>query len=151
MKVIFLDHQGVMRITKNPEPGILCDFDTECVKVLNSILETDNDIQIVVSSDWKCWVNLEDMRIFYAKQGIIKIPLDYTPTNKRQNKYEYTRSTEIKDWLSNNIVSHWVAIDDLDMKNYLSNFVWITDSNKGLKTNNIKEKILLHLMDNFKE
>ena len=39
MKVIFLDHQGVMYIKHHPNPGTLDDFDSKSVNILNSILK----------------------------------------------------------------------------------------------------------------
>ena len=33
MKIIFLDHQGVMYIQKHPHPGTLELFDTENIKI----------------------------------------------------------------------------------------------------------------------
>ena len=69
MKVIFLDHQGVMYIKPHPNPGKLDDFDINTIKVLNSVLLTDSTIEIVVASDWKYWCSLEEMGDFYQKQG----------------------------------------------------------------------------------
>ena len=38
MKILFLDHQGVMYIKKHPNPWKLDLFDEECIKTLNTIL-----------------------------------------------------------------------------------------------------------------
>ena len=96
MNILFLDHQGVMRLNKHPNPGKLIDFDAECVEILNSILKK-TDAEIVVSSDWKYWVNLDEMGIFYTNQGVIKKPIAYTPITKKYIKEEYNiqMSTEI--------------------------------------------------------
>jgi hypothetical protein len=75
------------------------------------------------------------------------------------------RSIEIQDWiLRNPEVTHWVAIDDLDMsvdflsehflnenpesdvKPGLTNFVHTPMSNEGIKQSGVKEKILKYLM-----
>ena len=144
MKIIFLDHQGVMYIQKHPHPGTLELFDTENIKILNFILESDSDIEIVISSDWKYWVQLEEMKLFYEKQGILKKPIDYTPKTQVYsiNNYPEQRSVEIKNWLRFNKVEKWVAIDDLNMGAFLDNFIFITETDKGLKQQGIKEKIL---------
>ena len=68
-KILFLDHQGVMYTKKHPNPGVLDNFDSENIKVLNKILEKDKDIEIVVSSDWKTWVSPSEMNDFYIKQN----------------------------------------------------------------------------------
>lgn len=124
MKVIFLDHQGVMYLKENTKPGMLSNFDHECVTALNEILNKTN-AEIVISSDWKYWVKIEEMQKFYLDQGIIKSPISYTQTSN-------CRSNEILIWLDNNTsVSKWIAIDDMDMRS-LKNFIWITNSN-GIK------------------
>lgn len=40
MKILFLDHHGVMRITPHPNPGNLVDFDKECVKIIFKPLDS---------------------------------------------------------------------------------------------------------------
>ena len=148
MKIIFLDHQGVMYIQKHPNPGTLEIFDLENIKILNSILQKDSDIEIVISSDWKYWVTLEEMQMFYEKQGIVKKPIAYTPKTLvySKNNYPKQRSVEIKNWLILNKVKKWVAIDDLNMCKYLDNFIWIDEPEKGLKQSGVTEKIIEALL-----
>ncbi|NBU82113.1 MAG: GIY-YIG nuclease family protein [Flavobacteriaceae bacterium] len=102
MKVIFLDHDGVICLSDEwggrfkkekkfrEETGILaklssphyglpveCRFDNfnkKAIDVLNEILETTG-AEIVVSSDWKRWANVEEMGEYYLLQGIIKKPI----------------------------------------------------------------------------
>lgn len=143
------------------------DFDVKAIKVLNSILE-ETGAEIVVSSDWRVSATLEEIGEYYESQGIIKKPIGYTPTSLPGN-LEYfhnhfsstelgqTRSYEILDWLSNHPeVTHWVAIDDLDMSvrngeisgNYqwgLENFVHTPKSSEGIKQSGIKDKIIKFL------
>jgi len=146
MKVIFLDHQGVMYIKRHPNPGTLDDFDTNTVCALNAILKADPSIEIVVSSDWKYWVSLENMREFYTKQGVIKQPYDYTPkTESYERPYESFRAKEITAWLTNHMVEAWVSIDDLDMRPYLNNFVWIEKPNEGILQKGAIEALLQYL------
>jgi len=199
MKVIFLDHDGVICLStewggrfkkekkfraktgiqpklSSPKYGlpVECLFDNfnkKAIKVLNLILE-ETDAEIVVSSDWKRWVNVEDMGKYYESQGIIKKPIAFTPnlsecTNydndtfpwSRQFDLEQTRSIEIKQYLIDHPeVTHWVAIDDLNMgktgKYYsvdfihewgLDNFVLTPNGNEGIKQSGIKEKVLSFL------
>jgi hypothetical protein len=100
MKVIFLDHDGVIclssefggRFKKQRKAGrklsqsvgslpVLARFDNfnkKAIEVLNEILEITG-AEIVVSSDWKRWATVEEMGEYYESQGIIKKPIDFTP------------------------------------------------------------------------
>lgn len=200
MKVIFLDHDGVICLSDEwggrfkkekkfrEETGILaklssphyglpveCRFDNfnkKAIDVLNEILETTG-AEIVVSSDWKRWANVEEMGEYYQSQGIIKKPISFTPnlsecTNfdietfpwSRQWDLEQTRTVEIKEYLHNHPeITHWVAVDDLNMgktgMHYgmefehewaLDNFVYTPLSREGIKQSGVKEKIINFLM-----
>lgn len=183
MKVLFLDHDGVICLNNNfgtrfkkgmqrirqsiNEKDILDrfdNFDEKAIKVLNKIIE-ESDCEIVVSSDWKRWATVEEMGVYYEHQGIIKKPIDFTPSLSEVNvptdfiwranyDLEQTRSLEIKGWLEKHPeVTHWVAVDDLHMgiteterkENHvwgLTNFVWCPSVYEGIKQFGIKEKIL---------
>jgi hypothetical protein len=100
MKVIFLDHDGVICLSNNwggrmkkqkkygrklsqgigelPLDARFDDFDRKAIEVLNSILE-ETGAEIVVSSDWKRWASTEELGVYYEQQGIIKKPIDCTP------------------------------------------------------------------------
>lgn len=188
MKVIFLDHDGVICLatewgsrfkkTKayaNPNPGLesttpvefrFDHFNKKAIKILNSIIE-QSGAEIVVSSDWTRWANLEEMGEYYEMQGICKKPIAFTPNlaqcTVHGNSFiwssewdlEQTRSIEIKQYLHDHPeITHWVAIDDLNMddseswKNWgLTNFVLTPKSLEGIKQSGIKEKILKFLKD----
>ena len=99
MKVIFLDHDGVIclssefggRFKKQREAGrklsqsmtslpVLARFDNfnkKAIGILNEILEVTN-AEIVVSSDWKRWASVDEMGEYYESQGIKKKPLAFT-------------------------------------------------------------------------
>ena len=150
MKILFLDHQGVIYLEKAIWPvgkPILLNFNQGAVSILNEIIR-EVDCEIVVSSDWKTWVDLPTMKSFYIKQGIIKPPIGYTTTTniKDLDDIAYLRAKEISEWLdsADNITS-WVAIDDLDMRKHLSNFVWIEDAEKGILAEGIKKSVVDHL------
>jgi len=105
MKVIFLDHDGVICLAQqwgsrekkrklwlkdNPREKMISDlpvtfrfdnFDKEAIKILNEIL-VQTGAEIVVSSDWKLHASLEEMRELYEFSGIEKLPLDFTPRLK---------------------------------------------------------------------
>lgn len=154
-------------------------FDEKAIKVLNSILE-ETGAEIVVSSDWRFHANLEELGDYYESQGIIKRPVDVTEkfhyTNwleegfikdhgefpwSRTEDLEQQRHFEIKRWLRDHPeVTHWVAIDDLNMgihveaSSYgpfdrdwgLENFVWTPRADEGIKQLGKKEKILKFLI-----
>ena len=145
MKILFLDHQGVMRLdpvcwpTGKPE---LHDFDKDAVKNINDII-SETDCEIVVSSDWKLWVDLSEMQSFYRRQGLIKTPIGYTPDKsseiKSQDDLARLRMEEITLWLENNKdVSTWAAIDDLDLRK-LERFVFIEDVKIGMTKDSLRE------------
>ena len=189
MKVIFLDLDGVIclstewggrykkqdkwggrKLSMTPlEMPLDCRFDNfnqKAVKVLNKIIE-ETDAEIVVSSDWKRWANVEEMGEYYESKGIIKKPIALT-TNLGQCTWyndkvwiwsprwdlEMTRVIEIKQYLHDHPeITHWVAVDDLDMgkngeswKDWgLDNFVLTPLSTQGIKQSGIKDKILKFL------
>jgi hypothetical protein len=99
MKVIFLDHDGVIclstewggRFKKQREAGrklsqsveslsVLARFDNfnkKAIGILNEILE-ETGAEIVVSSDWKRWATVEEMGEYYESQGLKKKPIAFT-------------------------------------------------------------------------
>jgi hypothetical protein len=102
MKVIFLDHDGVICLSNNwgsrhkkqkewggrvpfmsvydvPVEYRFDDFDTKAIKVLNSILEITG-AEIIVSSDWRTYATLEELGQYYELQGVIKKPIGITKT-----------------------------------------------------------------------
>ena len=124
MKVIFLDHDGVIclstewggRFKKQQKWGgrklsmttgeiplqyRFDNFNKKAVKVLNEILE-ETGAEIVVSSDWKRWANAEELGEYYESQGIIKKPIAVT-TNLGQCTWY------------NNMVWVWSPQWDLEM------------------------------------
>lgn len=188
MKVIFLDHDGViclstewggrfkkqnkwggrklsMTTLEMPVEYRFDNFNEKAIKVLNEILE-ETGAEIVVSSDWKRWATVEELGEYYESKGIIKKPIAFTDSIlyddyadfpwHRLWDLEQTRSLEIAQYLGQNPnITHWVAIDDLDMslkqegdKEWgLKNFVLTPKSNEGIKQSGIKEKVIKFLND----
>ena len=138
------------------------DFDKKAVRILNQILE-ETGAEIVVSSDWKIFATVEELGEYFELHGISKKPIDRT-LNMREfdehggSMYEYKgwrdrmRIVEIKKYLEDHPkITHWVAVDDMDMGNKaqqgygLDNFVLTPRSNEGIKQVGIKDKILKFL------
>jgi hypothetical protein len=179
MKILVLDHDGVICLSNNwggrykkkgydsnPETPMdtrMDNFDDKAVKVLNSIIE-ETGCEIVVSSDWKRWGTLEQMREMYITRGI-KPPIGLTPLLKdctihgnnfiwsKEWNLEQERTIEIKQYLHDHPeITHWVSVDDLDMSYGeegkpwgLKNFVLTPRSSEGIKQIGIKDKILKFL------
>ena len=100
MKIIFLDHDGVIclstewggrhkkqrKVGRKLSQSVLSleldarfdNFNKKAVTILNSIIE-ETGAEIVVSSDWKRWATCEEMGEYYEAKGIIKKPIAYTP------------------------------------------------------------------------
>jgi hypothetical protein len=111
MKILFLDHDGVIRLpdteasrfnkqynqyeyNKIPKPKIIPvslrfdDFNKTAVSVLNNIIN-ETDIEIVVSSDWKLFATLEELSEYYLEQGIVKPPIGMTTDYRKIKTYPY--------------------------------------------------------------
>jgi len=140
MKIIFLDHDGVIclfdewesrftkkgyRIPGGPIEDQFDNFNKKAVIVLNEIIRETN-AEIVVSSDWRYHCTMEEMGRVYDANGIIKKPIGYTKigdfspdgfTYDPKWDLEQSRSWEIRKWLSEHPeADKWVSIDDLDMR-----------------------------------
>lgn len=153
-------------------------FDEKAVKVLNEVLQ-ETGAEIVVSSDWKKHATLEELGDYYESKGIIKRPIAVTDLFAvkadewdksgfmpkdfpwwRYDQLEQERHFEILHWLKEHPeVTHWVAVDDLNMGKEihtrygdetrdwgLSNFVWTPREDEGIKQSGVKEKILKFLL-----
>lgn len=103
MKVIFLDHDGVICLSNNwggrikkwakyrsanpdsdkeiknaPVSVRFDDFDKKAIKILNEIIE-ETECEIVISSDWKLHATLDELGDYYELHNISKRPIDLTP------------------------------------------------------------------------
>lgn len=187
MKVMFLDFDGVMCLstewggrTKKEKKYLkellgtddsmpawvrMDNFNDKAVKVLNSILE-QTSAEIVVSSDWKLYCTLDELKEMFTKYGVVKQPIDVTPNIPLEyDKNYYTeeelvvyRTMEVKKWLNEHPeVTHWVAVDDLDLgekfgpisgnsNGGLKNFVLAPVQSEGIKQSGLKKKIVNFLL-----
>ena len=112
MKVLFLDHDGVICLSNNwggrkkkwakyrssnpesskeikdaPVQFRFDDFDEKSVRILNEILE-ETGAEIVVSSDWKLHATLEELGEYYELHGITKKPIALTPNIQNCKDYD---------------------------------------------------------------
>ena len=159
MKVLFLDHYGVLCLSKKPvtrtefsmptsdefaDTGItfFSDFDPKAVAALNDIIQRTG-AEIVISSDWKRETTLSGMCEFYQKQGIKKMPLAYTDWLPGAPTYHQQRAGEINAWLDQHPeITHWCAVDDLYMGTWLTNFAWAKCVDQGIKDPTVQDQII---------
>lgn len=136
MKVIFLDHDGVICLgsefgsrfkkQKKSVAEVVADnnipvqdkfdnFNAKAIKVLNKILE-ETGAEIVVSSDWRIWATLEELGEFYELQGIIKKPITFTPRLKDFDEYSEALF-HYKGWYERARIleiEHWLKNNPVD-------------------------------------
>ena len=123
LKIIFLDFDGVLDtafydsyLEQHNMPS--CDesgrpiFDPVCIGYLKQIVETTN-AQIVVSSDWKYYDSLEDLRKMWESRQMYGNLFDVAPNLK------ISRGAEICGWINGKAnISNYVIIDDLGFENF---------------------------------
>jgi hypothetical protein len=137
MKVIFLDHDGVICLSNNwggrmkkqkkygrklsqkmnelPIDVRFDDFDAKAIEVLNSILE-ETGAEIVVSSDWKRWATTEELGEYYESQGIIKKPIDCTSYFK--DLYREEKVPKMGEF-------HYQRFEDLEQERHFEILDWL--------------------------
>ena len=153
---------SVLNETKRPVEIRFDDFDKKAIKVLNEVLEKTG-AEIVVSSDWKLHATVEELGDYYESQGIIKKPIDRTLNMDEFDEsgsglYQWKgwrdrmRILEIKKYIEDHPeITHWVAIDDMNMSHGahngygLDNFVHTPISNEGIKQSGVKNKLIKYL------
>ena len=159
MKILFLDHYGVMCLgareivrTEHSLPidaefagtdkTYFSDFDPAAVEILNHILDKTG-AEIVVSSDWKLKTSIEGMCEFYRTQGIKKMPIDYTAWLPGAATYHEQRAGEINTWLQQHPdTAQWAAVDDLYMGTWLTNFAWAKNVHLGINDTVVQQQLL---------
>ena len=156
MRIIFLDHYGVMcraapgitrTTTSLPTAAELVGrrswepFDADCVKVLNDIL-TSTAADIVVTSDWKHSKNLAEIGDFYAAQGVIVRPIGCTASLRTaHDTLHQQRAAEIVHWVKTYPgIDSWIAVDDLHMQ--LAHFAWAQDPHAAICAQGLAEHII---------
>ena len=134
MKILFLDHDGVICLSNNwgtrskkwakyrsanpnsskekkdaPVEYRFDDFDKKAIKILNEIIE-QTGCDIVVSSDWRLHATLEELGDYYISQGIIKRPIATTNIfkdlfPKEWNAFRFRAELELERSME---IGHWL-------------------------------------------
>jgi hypothetical protein len=142
MKVIFLDHDGVICLSNNwgsrmkkqekwggrklsmsmreiPIEHRFDNFDKKAINVLNQILE-ETGAEIVVSSDWKKWATTEELGEYYELHGIAKKPIDCT-------EFFYTFEEETVKSLAPEVRIVMRSVDQLEKERHVEILKWLRD------------------------
>lgn len=119
MKVIFLDIDGVL-VTRNsiiyqylnfPDDTSIR-FSKKAVKNLNKLIRLTK-AKIVISSTWRLFHSLEDLKNIIKKQGISGEIISTTSVEKATIEEGIPRGQKISDWLEQHPeVEQYVIIDD---------------------------------------
>ena len=148
-RVIFLDIDGVLATLTEyghfgnkesnkfqeendwaKELNVKYPFSKVCVEVLNEIFTIYNDIKIVLSSDWRRYWSLEQLKTIFIQNGLTKWPEDITANNQKyfSSSAEKVRIDQIESYLSEHQMlsedressnRKWIIIDYLDMSYWL--------------------------------
>ena len=166
MKIIFLDIDGVLATvnefftnrTKFRKKHYVAErvkipypFNHGCVNVFNEIL-LKTDSEIVLSSDWRKFWTLDELNMIFRFNGVIKSPIDVTEIDPVSMSWlEKNRANEIGKYLLNNReIKNWVAIDDLNMSEFMKltnddDKMFVTEGIEGIKKSGLKDKIISKL------
>ena len=119
MKVIFLDIDGVL-VTRNsikyqflnyPDETSIR-FSKKAVKNLNKLIRSTR-AKIVISSTWRLFHTLQELRDIFEKQKVKGEIIDTTSVEKATIEEDIPRGQKIADWLSENKnIENYVIIDD---------------------------------------
>jgi hypothetical protein len=154
--ILFLDIDGVLAPFNNPNvyenhPDVHSEFylfNKDCNIILNDIIEKTN-CEIVISSDWRLYYTLNELKCIFEKNEILKSPIAVTIEKdfKSLQNLESNRCYEINEFVKNNDISKWCALDDLDLSGLgESHFVFCTKPyTEGIKQLSIKEKLIKKL------
>lgn len=161
MKILFLDHDGVLCPDRMNESDYAIDFINQwdctpfhkvAVENLNKVIDA-TDCEIVVSSDWRQHYSIGEMKGIYTANGVHKHPIAFTGKvslpmkNYTSNdvsepygvfyerKLEEERCEEISIWRTQHkIVDRYCIVDDMPLfeDNHIQNHFVHVDYMYGL-------------------
>ena len=155
MKILFLDIDGVMVLEphKDNNEGIHGHdpFYKPSVNALNQILAVTN-CEIVMTSGWRRFFDLEQMKQIFQWNGIQNVPIGFTQDYHGDEKelppgreIEMLRCREIMSWLTSHDANgrfSWCAVDDMDLSFGLDRFVRCPDNKFGLSYKGVPDKVI---------
>jgi hypothetical protein len=165
-KFIYLDIDGVLclgtelaqRTKYHEQLGWLYDLNKKAVSVLNKILD-ETQADIIISSDWKDHFTIKQLGDIFEYNGVKKRPIDVTVSfhGKKLEFLERDRVAEILDHVKTHKPDVWVAIDDLDLRPWITgvytsnpekdypNFVYCSRFYEGIKQTGKSNEIIKKL------
>ena len=98
-----------------PYPWVQEDCDA-LAKIIN-----DTGASLVVSSDWRKFYNINQLRSIFLHYGIphwsvLDTTTHFNPRKKLSSSSEWDRACEIHSWVRCFRPHHWIAIDDMPLK-----------------------------------
>lgn len=141
-KIIFLDIDGVLNSESFAKKKTRKNFDPECVKRLNQIIQETN-ADIVISSSWK--LSPSSVYMAFKDEGVEGNIIGMTPNfifdDWREDK---TRGAEIEQWLMENPCDNYIILDDDELFKKEQKKHWIqTDYQIGLTDGDVEKAITL--------
>jgi hypothetical protein len=128
-------------------------FNVKCVNAFNRILTEVDDVEIILSSDWRKNWSLENLDKIFKHNGVIKSPIDTTIKTSTYwgEWFEKKRMSDIEGYLrEHNMVNeemtihtNWIIIDDLNVRQWLpdeyKDRFFLTQDFEGLSQEGIVE------------
>ena len=104
--ILFLDFDGVLHPVGAGQPRFVRIGEFEACMRDQEL----KHVQIVISSSWRSVYSIEKIRGLFSHD----IGLRIIGTTRTLNRYktEHQRGEEIEDWVANNHLPQWVALDD---------------------------------------
>jgi len=129
MKVIFLDIDGVLvnRESLRKNSGFKAVGNQGCIRVLNKILGQTGAV-IVISSSWRLFYSLDELRLILKTWGVSGEIIDKTPDLSAYYRDRWDvpeRGDEIWSWLGRHreVTSFVVIDDDMDMNRVVDKLI----------------------------
>jgi hypothetical protein len=121
MKVIFLDIDGVINVWRGLQKDASGSFEQQPLENLKLILEAVPEAQIVITSTWRLFHTLTELKAFFEEAGIApERVLDVTPDLRRDEgwiRHYPDRGEEIEAWCqAKGQVAKMAIIDDIDLE-----------------------------------
>lgn len=152
MRVIFLDIDGVLnnnddlrRRMLNNEKWPEGHLTPECILNLNKILDSFDDVSIVLSSSWRDQIPIPDLEKCLVDKGFthsgkiigktVRLPQSYFST------YVSIRQREIEKWVKENSVAKYVILEDAEPMFEYEEFTVRTDETTGLTLEDVDKAI----------
>ena len=155
MKIIFLDIDGVMVLTRdavskiiersNAQNILYYSFGPKRVEFLKKIFESVEDVKIVVISTWAAYFNFIVLNKIFKNEGIEGKIIDAIGHNEYASTSSSGKADFVKYYVQKNKIENYVVIDDQEL--YVENLVKV-DKNVGLTLGDVE--LAIHILNKWK-